>query len=133
MPPPVWYCNFAYDVSGNTAPGQTHMVGSQLGSHQAGDCIRWRPPAYRNFIHYVDAGSHGGNGSSYGSRAVSAVGSSTNVAGMHIGNSGGSGSSGYGGSSGGNGYANGHVQFQVPSVAAVASGEKEHKSKGKIC
>lgn len=65
MPPPVWYCNFAYDevVSGSGSgfkptPFGPSGSGMQLGSHQAGDCIRWRPPAYRQFIHYVPAETH---------------------------------------------------------------------------
>jgi len=131
MPPPLWYCNFAYDVSGN--PHSMSLSGqTQLGSHQAGDCIRWRPPAYRNFIHYAPTSGNNGNsgsggGSRMGSRGVSAVSSSTNLAGMqnHTNN----GSSSVSHSNSGVGAGNGHVQFQVPAGAAT-SAEKEAKNKG---
>ena len=76
MPPPVWYCNFAYDevVSGSSGSGFKPTpfgpsgTGMQLGSHQAGDCIRWRPPAYRQFIHYVPTEDRSDRGKAQGER-----------------------------------------------------------------
>ena len=70
MPPPVWYSNYptgefsrAFSEfpspwqhqqphDGEMGPGASV---SGLGVHEEGDCIRWRPPAYRGFIHHIPA------------------------------------------------------------------------------
>lgn len=55
MPPPVWYCNFPCDVSTGAVHSYTSALSSWLGSQQVGDQIRWRPPAYKDFIQHVPA------------------------------------------------------------------------------
>lgn len=50
MPPPVWYCNYPTgEYHAFTASGSV----SGLGIQENGDCIRWRPPAYKGFIQHI--------------------------------------------------------------------------------
>lgn len=55
MPPPVWYCNFPCDERTGAVHSYVTGAGGGLGSQQVGDQIRWRPPAYKNFIQHVPA------------------------------------------------------------------------------
>ena len=71
MPPPVWYSNYPtgefsrafseqpspwqhqQPLGGEMGPDAASVSG--LGVQEEGDCIRWRPPAYRGFIHHIPA------------------------------------------------------------------------------
>jgi hypothetical protein len=50
MPPPVWYCNYP---TGEYVQFTFDPTLSGLGIQETGDCIRWRPPAYRGFIQHI--------------------------------------------------------------------------------